>query len=421
LNGRRIDPRLTYGVAMPDQIAESLKIPHSEHDPLFDAISAVQSGFEQFEARRGHHAPTFPAKMTRYGGYWLISPLQLGYSRIDVDDSGNSKVRGSLPIDFKDAKPTRGLSAKFTSDATIVDAPRWAVRIPSSFDYQRTRDLTEGAVHPISHDADEFSVGMRGDWKIPVLQELRLYGGWSIDGQTSSSHREITPTFDFRTADGLAATAKATTSIPVMAPPSQYSGWGFGTDIVPTRSLPLWKGADITLTTGAASVIFGSSSNVLTGVYIDDVLQPTDRLAVRKGLDGLFNEFFDANRTAFVGNTKVDFRRERVFQTRGQFNGAGELHTLISKLKVTWTPLVRYRKYSKARTDVASPLDLSWTVKLSLGMKVPLWSNIAIEPTVQRDWAKIQAATDSLFTQFKFEIKVNVPIFIKWGRDGFVR
>jgi len=40
---------------------------------------------------------------------------------------------------------------------------------------------------------------------------------------------------------------------------------------------------------------------------------------------------------------------------------------------------------------------------------------------VQTDWAKIQAATENLFTQFKFEIKFNIPIFTKWGRDGFTR
>ena len=40
---------------------------------------------------------------------------------------------------------------------------------------------------------------------------------------------------------------------------------------------------------------------------------------------------------------------------------------------------------------------------------------------VQKDWAKIQADTENLFTQFKFELKLNVPIFTKWGRDGFIR
>lgn len=418
LNGRRIDPRLTYGVAMPDRIAQALNIPHSEHDPLFDAISGVEHGFEQFEAAGGR-APQSPAKITRYGGYWLISPLQLGYSQIDVDDPGDSKVRAALPIDFKDAKPTRGISIKLNSDATIVDAPRVAVRIPASLDYRWNHDLTEGAVHPISHDTDEFSFGVRGDLKLRVLQEMRAYGGWSIDGQTSKSQREITPTYDFQTPDGLSATAKAPQSVTVVAPPSQYSGWGFGADLVPTKSLTLWKGTDITLTTGNTNIIFGSSSSVLTGVFIDG--QPTEGLAVEKGLEGLFREYFGKNHAAFAGNTEVRFRRERVFQTRGQFDGAGELHTQMSKLRVTWTPLVRYRMYSKAKTDVASPLDLAWTLRLSLGLKVPLWSNIAVEPMVQRDWAKIQAATENLFTQFKFEIKFNIPIFTKWGRDGFIR
>ena len=421
VNGRRIDPRLTYGVALPDGIAEEFKIPHSEHDPLFDAISGVERGFEQFEATGGGHAPRSPARVTRYGGYWLMSPMQLGYSQVDVDDPGGSKVRAALPIDFKDAKPTRGFSIKFNSDATVVDAPRAAVRLPTSLDYQWNHDLTEGAVHPISHDTDEFSVGVRGDLKLHVLQEMRLYGGWSIDGQTSKSQREITPTYNFTTADGLSATAKAPQSVTVVVPPSQYSGLGFGADIVPTKSLTLWKGTDITLTTGNTNIIFGSSSNVLTRVFIDGEPQETEQLALKKGLEGLFSEYFGANHAAFAGNTQVSFRRERVFQTRGQFDGAGELHTQMSKLKVTWTPLVRFRKYSKAKTDAASPLDLSWTVKLALGLKVPLWSNIAIEPMVQKDWAKIQADTENLFTQFKFELKLNVPIFTKWGRDGFIR
>lgn len=421
VNGRRIDPRLIYGVAIPDGIAEALKIPHSEHDPLFDAISGVEGGFVQFEATGGGRAPRSPANVTRYGGYWLMSPMQLGYSQIDVDDPGGSKVRAALPIDFKDAKPTRGFSIKFNSDATVVDAPRAAVRVPTSLDYQWNHDLTEGAVHPISHDTDEFSVGVRGDLKLHVLQEMRVYGGWSIDGQTSKSQREITPTYNFTTADGLSATAKAPQSVTVVVPPSQYSGWGFGADIVPTKSLTLWKGADITLTTGNTNIIFGSSSNVLTRVFIDGQPQETEPLALKKGLEGLFSDYFDANHAAFAGNTDVSFRRERVFQTRAQFDGTGELHTQMSKVKATWTPLVRFRKYSKANTDAASPLDLSWTVKLALGLKVPLWSNIAIEPMVQKDWAKIQADTENLFTQFKVEIKFNIPIFTKWGRDGFIR
>ena len=421
VNGRRIDPRLTYGIAMPDGIAHSFNIPHSEHDPLFDAISGVDRGFQRFEDTRAGQASRSPGKITRYGGYWLMSPMQLGYSQIDVDDPGNSKVRPALPIDFKDAKETRGISIKFNSDATFVDAPRWAVRLPMSLDYQWNHDLTEGAVHPISHDTDEFSVGARGDLKLHVLQEMRVYGGWSIDGQTSKSQREITPTYNFTTVDGLSATAKAAQSVPVEVPPSQYRGWGFGADIVPTKSLKLGKGADITLTTGNTNIIFGSSSNVLTGVFIDGKLQETEPLALKKGLEGLFSDYFDANHAAFAGNTPVSFRRERVFQTRAQFDGTGELHTPMSKLKLTWTPLIRYRKYSKAKTDVASPLDLSWTAKLSLGLKVPVWSNITVEPMVQKDWAQIQAATENRFTQLKVEIKLNVPIFTKMGRDGFFR
>jgi len=387
---------------------------------LFDAISGVERGFEQFEATGGGRAPRSPANVNRYGGYWLMSPMQLGYSQVDVDDPGGSKVRTALPIDFKDAKPTRGLSIKFNSDATFLDAPRWAVRLPTSLDYQLNHDLTEGAVHPISHNTDEFSVGVRGDLKIPVLQEMRAYSGWSIDGQTSESQRDITPTYSFKTADGLSATAKAPQSVTVVVPPSQYSGWGFGADIVPTKSLTLWKGTDITLTTGNTNIIFGSSSNVLTDVFIDGQSQ-SEQLALKKGLESLLSDYFDAHRSEFSGNTRISFRRQRVFQTRGQFDGTGELHTQMSKLKLTWTPLVRYRKYSKAKTDVASPLDLSWTVKLALGLKVPVWSNISVEPMVQKDWAQIQAATENRFTQFKFEIKLNVPIFTKMGRDGFLR
>jgi len=296
VNRRRIDPRLTYGIALPDRIAEALEITHSEQDPLFDAISGVERGFQAYEAAKGNHAPASPADVRRYGGYWLLSPLQLGYSKVDVHDPGDSKVRSTLPIDFKDAKPTRGFSTKITSDAALVDAPRWAIRVPGSLDYQWNKDLTPGAVHAISHDTDEFSIGVRADWKLHVLQEMRVYGGWSIDGQVSASERDVAPSFDFKTPDGLDATATAGFKIPVTSPPSRYRGWGVGFDIVPTKSLTLWKGADITLTSGGANVIWGTSSNVLTGVSIAGEPQPTDKLAVDKGLDGLFNDYFDKNR-----------------------------------------------------------------------------------------------------------------------------
>jgi hypothetical protein len=75
----------------------------------------------------------------------------------------------------------------------------------------------------------------------------------------------------------------------------------------------------------------------------------------------------------------------------------------------------------RAKSSAASPLDLDWTLKLSLGLKLPLWSNLAVEPMIQKDWARIQAATDNLFSQLKFEIKVDVPLFMKCGKDGFIR
>ncbi|HKW03503.1 MAG TPA: type I restriction endonuclease [Vicinamibacterales bacterium] len=421
LNGRRIDPRVTYGIALPDRIAESLEIKHSEHDPLFDAITGVEHQFQAYEAAKGNHAPAYPADVRRYGGYWLLSPLQFGYSKVDVRDPGDSKVRPTLPIDFKDAKPTRGFSVKITSDAALVDAPWWAARVLSTLDYQWNKDLTPGAVHPISHDTDEFSTWFRGDWKLHVLQEMRIYGGWSVDGQLSASQRDIQPSFDFTTPEGLDATADAGFKVSVTSPPSHYSGWGFGFDVLPTKGLKLWKGADITLTTGGANVIWGSSSNVLTGVTIAGEAQPTDKLAIAKGLEGIFDDYFDTHRTTFTADTPIDFERQRVHQTRAQFDGSGELHTTIIKPKLTWTPLVRWRQYSKADSSASSPLDLKWTLKLSLGLKVPLWSNLAVEPMVQQDWARIQAPTDNLFSQFKFEIKVDVPLFFKWGRDGFIR
>jgi len=196
----------------------------------------------------------------------------------------------------------------------------------------------------------------------------------------------------FETVNGGAGSGpRASQSVTVVVPPSQYSGLGFGADIVPTKSLTLWKGTDITLTTGNTNIIFGSSSNVLTRVFIDGEPQETEQLALKKGLEGLFSEYFGANHAAFAGNTQVSFRRERVFQTRGQFDGAGELHTQMSKLKVTWTPLVRFRKYSKAKTDAASPLDLSWTVKLALGLKVALLATLVGQGALTSAMALVSA------------------------------
>lgn len=413
VDGRPVDPRLTYSIALPDRIAEALEIAHSEHDPQFDTINAVEDDFANYELGKGQ-APEYPHAINGISGYWLTSTGEIGFSSVNLRDPSGFD-RSQLTIDSKDAKRSRAFSVNLENDLAVADTPNWIVRIPTVLNYSRR---VEGPDAEVSHDTDEFSVSPRAERKFRIIREARVYFGGTFSGALSSSSQKLVGHLTVKQADGRDAKESVTLTTQLGAPPSRYKALDAGFELVPTSKHPLWPNTTISITSAAIDLARGRTSNVLQSIAFDDEVQDATNLVLSGGLQKLLDDFFAAHPDTFSEATGVTATRAPQTEWRQQYDGAADVVTQFGKTKVTWSPALRLRFYRPVADD-ASPFTVTSTIKLNLGVSWPMWSQLAVKPAVE--WDRATLKNSMIFRTLKAEIKFDFPIIAKWGHGRFWR
>jgi len=161
INGRPLDPRVYYSIAMPESVAESVVPDHRPSEKRSrDALSVVdqslvakawiverpESSLAERLLRKGEGRPQINL---------VGSSFEIGYTNLTLTQpAGRGDTLKKLDVDFRGTTPSNTLTGKLDLDLAMFDARRTAVRVINLLDFSRRTDSTKDPPE-VSH-ADSF-------------------------------------------------------------------------------------------------------------------------------------------------------------------------------------------------------------------------------------------------------------------------
>jgi hypothetical protein len=432
VNGRPVESRLFYSIALPDGLAESLSLKHSDTRPLVDAKTKAAErlgAFSRWDLPAERDGDTVGTRLERKGNrrpqmYWALAPAEFGLTRLTLHDpEKEADLRKNLPIETSGAKPSRTVSVSLGSDVAALDMPWFALRVPARVDFLRRKDLPPGLPTSIAYDKDEFSAGVRADLKVPLARglrfyvgELRLYVGRFRDGALKTHAAKYQAVAVLDEAAGISQTALFATEYSVK--PLQFRHWRVGGEALDVQKVPLSAGLTLSLKKFGVDFSRGTATNVVTDVSIGGVpLQSLD-LVLSKGIQAVLNDYYTSHRETFSAATTLEPVQGPSRQTRWQFDADVELGRKVRGSDAALGLTARYRAYP---TRVQSDFALASTLKVTLKLTLPVASRVSLAPVYEYDYAYVGRESERRFATHRFEIRASVPILWKWSHGTFFR
>ncbi|HEX5215821.1 MAG TPA: hypothetical protein VFV98_10185 [Vicinamibacterales bacterium] len=417
INDRIVNPLMYYAIALPDELAEELGLPHDDNLGS-DIVSAFDDYLkraqwqlpgpgtgplsERLEALRNQRADHFISVPTLDFGFVLSQPR---------DPENRTGVRQALGLEFSGATKNRILSLTLESDSAVIDEAAWALRIPASIKLARKNE-----VDVISYDSDAFSIGGRADWKLKLT---RIYGGTFFDGQLRPRPGSVTasrPLPDGR--DGFSSTETATFSLKLPVEPRRYWYGAAGVDFIELREFPISRKLSMNLKRLGTRAAFGEEYNVPTGLVIGDVTQSLDDLRTL-GAQKLLNSYFAEHVDTLTSETPIAITLDSPRLTR--WEGDADIEVKLKQSKEhTGQVLFRHRQYWYPAGLEALSL-LTRDTRIELRFAFSLWGRLKATPSYLYQRAKTQADDRNIFTYHRFELKLSAPFVWRFGRGGLLR
>ena len=359
-----------------------------------------------------------------------LSNLALGYKRTFADDVINHPaLTGSLPVDFRGAKPEQTISSKIDADMAVWETRSHAGRVLGSLDVSQRTEYKARRADGTTPDPDittpndSFSLGGRIErrkitprWSI----EARPYGGVFFEGAFHDKKTDLTAS---RKPDGARAefglTESAGFTTPITFQPSTFTYGSGGIDFLPaaTDIFPQKRWA-ASFTRMGADVAYGRITHVLTSVDLGGVPQDMARF-VGEGAGKLLNEYFAEHHETFDSQVGWVVHDEPRWQFRMRLQAEGEI-TLKRTSRTFKATIAARQDYINMKGDVPAT-SLARNTKFSATLAVPLWWRIELAPMYEFQMATLHDGDPRRLSVQRFELKANVPLFIRFGRGRFVQ
>lgn len=420
INGRQLNPRLFYSIALPDSLAESLGISHDDGEGVnvVEALDQFLAGGKWLLEPAGDTPPLSERLEDQRSRtpqfYFAASTFDLGLTYVQPEDPENGTgVRKNLGLPFSGAEESRTVTVTLDSDLGLLDAQSFAVRVPASVRYSRRKEPTQ-----VTFDTDEFATGLRFDLKYGVA---RPFVGYFIDGQIEEHSASLTASRKLndpaRAGFEISETAKFSTGY--IVEPRRYRHFGAGLELVELAAFPIAPAVTVNLRKLGGRWTKGSESNVPIGLTIGDEAQSLDDF-LATGDKAVLNAYFTGHPDTFSEDVKLAIEPKRVEQTRLQADLDGEVTWKVKSREYTGELKVRFRYYDSPG-EALSPFLLSSDTRVEVKLGVPLFWRFKFVPSYTYQRATIEADTNDVFRYSMIDLKISLPFVARFGRGRLVR
>jgi len=427
VNGRPVDSRLYYTVAVPDRIAEALDLDHRDNEVEGrDALTVLHRlllGPDWYVA-----APSGPLSQRlldrgrkRVRSNLIVSALEFGFTESLLPGLNNREgtLKG-LDVEFRSVSASNNLSTKGTMDFAVLDTSWVSLRAVGNLDFSRRTDMVK-KTRDVTYSSNSWLAGGRVDlWKPVMLNhEYRPFVGRFAEGELEREPQYFTATFS-QTAGGTKATTSALSATPFHQEPLRFDYWAVGVDTMNAFKLRPFGWLPVDITRLGAMYARGTVKNVPVGIDVGGV--PQDKAAfdmfLTQGAGAVLNDYFEKHVATF--DPAVGFSARPGEQRQGRVQLDADVEPRFTKGKRTYKlgAELRYRRYLDVPQDVSLALLQSWRVKLKL--TIPLVWRFELVPNVEFHRARIHttnANLDDLFRYRKIEATIRLPFVVRagWG------
>ena len=421
INGRRLYLNLFYSVAVPDHLAESLDLDHSDDDPGIDIVEATHQHFVRlgWMGRTEDDRPTVAgqleaARSRNAQGYFAATKLDFGMVFIrPVDPEGRTDIRKNLGLPFSGAERSTRFAVALDSDYGAVDAQSFAIRVPMAIDYTRREESDK-----VTFDTDEFSTGARGDYKVPDGAALwRALLGRTAPGSSGHALRQ-SQTRNRRGTGSISPKRRCSRRRTSSSRDGSFTT-AAGAEILPMKEFPVSNLVKMSLRKLGGRLTRGTESNVPVGLSIGGADQDLDRLLSR-GHATLLNEYFKANEATFSKEVEFAIETEDRRQWRFQVDTDGQIKLKTGERDYTLDLGVRYRLY-RAAGEPLSQFQKTSELKVEIAFGIPLWWRLKLTPAWLYEQATIEASENDLFQYSKLDIRLSLPIVMRYGQGRLIK
>lgn len=439
VNGRAIDSRSFYTIAMPEGLAEELKLPYPKNRYAIDAVSAIHERLDRLDGgwyldgREKRLAARIERRANRKLQYSLLtSALEYSYSKLAPDATlSDGNTLKALDVEFRSVKPARTHAWKTDVDWAIVDAKDAAVRAVMQLDFNRREDIkkiSDVAISQLTYPNNSLLYGLRADVKRrPFGRELRTYVGRLFE-------REVQAPLEYLNAsdksEDTAVFTKSRTERRANAyerEPLKYHYWAVGTDYVNIKSFtfrgfPAWAVVDISRASLQAAS--GELINVPIGAEINGFRADFGTGGADAVLNAYYKQFIAEHPTeAFDTNAKLkarydDPRRQQRLQAELNMERTFSIQSRDWKFGVE----LRYRYFPETSDSESDSLKRYWRTKASISL--PVSPRIQVVPSIEWHRATIadpEEGKKGTFTYSKVELNLKMPFLVRAGWGWLIR
>lgn len=457
--GRVVSPTSFYTVVLPDRLAEHLGLKHGDDD-AWDAVEALDAHLTargddswypwqdltgQTSVDDAGGALVERLENRRVGeprSYLKVRDAEIGWTNFDVDGpNGAESVPGNVDVDFANAKSLSTLVAAAKIDAGAIDLKRQALRGIAEIDFSRR---TEPGSDLVSYERNKFLAGVRADlWKIRRFGDLRFFTGYFWEGPLERITTEITPTRPIGTREEGGITFTQTESpgfkVPYVVERNVFSYWSLGSDMYTSaalsRLLPHWTRVpllgklDLSVTRLKLQGDHGEASRVPLELQLGEWRLGSLRAAcpsdanngLRNGDAGAFLSATFACRPDVLmpSDRQLSIVSEPRTQQRLQVEVDGAVSAKFGdrtyKLNIGYER--RWYSVDGGQIDLA----VREARELKLQLTFPLFWRFELAPTYERQRVEIFAPANNQYSVDRWDIRVKLPFFATFGRDGLVQ
>jgi hypothetical protein len=424
INGRSIDPRSFYAIAMPEGLADELGLPHSRNrGHSTDAVSAIHQRLAGLDGKGWYldgAQPTLGARLERRAKngvqvQLLVSSFELGYSDLSLDpnqrasDERKQQLEG-LDVEFAGVQPSTKWTRKADIDLALPDTRWLALRGVFNADLSRRFDYGEHE-DQLAYENNSFTAGVRLDLKLPILnREVRPYVGRFVDGEIQGPPEYKQAKYTETRTDGFSRVTDATRSTAFLREPRRFTYDAFGVDVIdvwkffPATNHP-WDITKATLQFARGHI------NKVTNAQINGVPQSEATFA-DGGAQGVLDAFFDQHRTDFDPTVTFQSIEQSADHRRWQAELNFEPQLILGSKTWTFGTELRLRRFTHLVDE--NSLRYYWSAKFSFSM--PLATRFELVPAIEFHQANINQTDSQPFRHTKIEANIKIPFVLRAGR-----
>jgi hypothetical protein len=430
VNDRAVDPRLYYSIAMPEGLAENLKLEHSEGRwHTTDAVSALHErlndkgpGGWYVNGSGGSLATRITEQGNKRDQYNVAaSSLEFGYTRLHLDTPpGQNGTLDTLDVDFRSVKPYRTITTKVDFDVALVDLPWMAFRAITTANFNRRTDIKKTG-NQITYPDNELTYGGRWDYKtLFKKREIRWYAGYFVERELEGP-QEYLSAATVLSAEGDPFETRQTHGIPILYTQDalRFQFGAAGVDFINPKKFLTDSWLPIDVTRGSIQYGWGRLHHVPTGVSIAGDIFPFKRTKADGNpetvdAETILGEFYSRNPrefrlTSFSAQDTV--RDQNRLQAELHFEAHPTMWSKEWKLGVE----VRYREYwyPTAEDGIEDFLKDYWRTRLKLTVQVK--PRFELVPMLEYHNAGVSRDGADRFSHTKFEVTLKVPFVVRTG------